>query len=168
MKKYFFVFIFAVVFTTCTKNVNNTKLLENSYLNNTENTKLSKEKIDNKETYEINFNIKKPVECLIIEMEGVYLQRTFPNGNIPKRVYFIVEKELQVPQFQGNDKKYVAIGKNFNNDWEISSPVRMCINQKDAFLALDVTGYRIRFTVFETKPFYYILKIKSESEIIFN
>ena len=168
MKKYFFIFIFAVIFTTCTKNVNDDKLLDNSYLNYTENTKLSEEKIDNRETYEVNFNIEKPVECLIIDMEGTFLNKTFPNENTPKRVYFIVEKKLQLQQFKTNVKKYTVIGKNFNNDWEIISPVNICVNRNDAFLSLDASEYRVRFTIFEKIPFYYILKIRCESKVIFD
>ena len=166
MKKY--LFIFTVIFTTCTKNSKDDKLLDNSYLNYTESTKLSEEKIDNKPTYEISFNIEKPVECVIIEMEGAYLHKTFPNENTPKRVYFIVEKKLQLSQLKNNDKKYITVGRNFNNNWEIYSPAKICVNKNDTFLLLDASEYRIRFTVFEKIPFYYILKIKCESKIFFD
>ncbi|MCL2154688.1 MAG: hypothetical protein FWH53_03385 [Leptospirales bacterium] len=168
MKKYYFIFICAAIFTTCTKNVNDDKLLDNSYLNYTENTKLSEEKIDNKETYEVSFNVEKPVECIVIEMEGAYINRVFPNENIPKRVYFIVEKKLQLQQFKSNAKKYMTIGKNFSNDWEITSPVSICVSSNDAFLLLDSSEYRVRFTIFEKIPFYYVLKIRCESKIIFD
>jgi len=167
MKKYLFILIFAI-FTTCTNNLKDDKLLDNSYLNSTEYTKLSDEKIDNKPTHEVVFKIEKPVECINIEMEGVYINRTFPNENIPKRIYFIVEKKLQLSQSKNNKDKYMTMGKNFNNDWEISSPVRICANKNDTLTSLDASEYRIRFTVFDKIPFYYTLKIRCGAKIIFD
>jgi len=169
MKKYLFILIFAAIFTTCTKNSKDNKLFDNSYLNSTENTKLSEEKIDNKQTYEISFNIETPVECINIEMEGVYLHKTFPNENTHKQIYFIVEKKFQLPQLKSNnDEKYIPVGRNFNNDWEVQSPVRICVRRNDTLSSLDDSGYRVRFTIFEKTPFYYILKIRCESKIIFD
>ena len=165
MKNY--LFIFAVIFTTCTKNLDDDKLLDNSYLNSTEYTKASEEKIDNRPTYEVIFNIENPVECINIEMEGVYLNKAFPNEKMPKRVYFIVEKKLQLSQAKNNKGRYMTIGKNFNNDWEIYSPVNICVNRNDAFLSLEAAEYRIRFTVFEKTAFYYTLKIRCGAKIIF-
>ena len=169
MKKYIFIFVLVGIFTTCTKNSKDTKLLDNSYLNSTEYTKVSEEKIDNKQTYEISFNIENPVECINIEMEGVHLPKTFPNENTPKQIHFIVEKKLQLPQLKSiGDVKYTPIGRNFNNDWEIYAPARVCINKNDSLSLLDNSGYRIRFTIFDKTPFYYILKIRCESKIIFD
>ena len=167
MKRY--LFIFAVIFTTCTSDLKDYKLLDNSYLNSTEYTKLSDENIDNKPTYEVNFNIENHVECMNIEMDGVYIPSTFPNDNTPKRVYFIVEKRLQLPQLKSSkEKKYMTIGRNFNNDWEIYSPVRICVNRNDILSPLNESEYRVRFTVFEKIPFHYKLNIKCESKITFN
>jgi len=169
MKKYLFILIFAAIFTTCTKNLNDNKLIDNSYLNSTASTKVSNDKIDNKQTYEINFNIENSVDCINIEMEGIHLSRTFPNENIPKRIYFIIEKKLQLPQFKNSDnKKYMPIGRNFNNDWETSSPVKICADKNDSLSSIEATEYRIRFTIFDNIPFYYTLKIRCASTIIFN
>ena len=168
MKKYLSIFIFAAIFTTCTENLQNDKLLNNSYLNSTEYTKLSEEKIDNKPTYEVIFNLENPVECINIEMEGVSINSTFPNEKMPKRVYFIVEKKLQISQLKNSKGKYMTIGKNFNNDWEISSPVNICVNRNDSLSSLEATEYRIRFTIFEKTPFYYTLNLKCREKIIFD
>jgi len=170
MKKFIFIFIFisVAIFTTCTKKSKDDKLLDNSCINSTEYTKLSEEKIDNRQTYEVSFNLENPVECINIEMEAAYIQKTFPDENIPKRVYFIVEKKLQMPQLKNSkDQKYMTVGRNFNTDWEIYSPVRICINRNDTLISLNDSEYRVRFTVFEKIPFYYILKIRCESKIIF-
>jgi hypothetical protein len=169
MKKYLFILVFSVIFAACTKNSKNDKVLDNSYLNSTESTKLSEEKIDNKQTYEISFKVENSVECVNIDMEGVHLNKTFPNENTPKRIYFIIEKKLQLPQFKSSDnKKYMPIGRNFNNDWEIYSPVKICADKNDSLSLLEASEYRVRFTVFEKIPFYYILKISCESKIIFD
>jgi len=168
MKKYLLTFIFSVIFTTCTNNLQDDKLLNNSYLNSTEQTKLSDEKIDNKPTYEVIFNLGNPVECINAEMEGVFINRTFPNEKTPKQVYFIVEKKLQLAQSQGSKNKYMTIGKNFNNDWEIHSPVTICVNRNDIISSLEATEYRIRFTIFEKIPFYYTLNLRCGAKIIFD
>jgi len=168
MRKYLFILIPAVIFATCIKNSKDDKLLDNSYLNSTESTKLSNDKIDNKQTYEVTFSLESTAECINIEMEGVHLNRTFPNEHTPRRIYFIVEKKLQLSQVKNSSNKYFTIGRNFNNDWEIYSPVRICADRNNAFLSLDASEYRIRFTVFDKIPFYYILKIRGESKIIFD
>ena len=168
MKKFLFILIFAFIFTTCTNNLQDGDPSKNSYLNSTEHTKLSDEKIDNKPTYEVIFNLESLVECINIEMEGVFINKTFPNERTPKLVYFIVEKKLQLSQLKNSKKRYMTIGKNFNNDWELRSPVKICVDKKDALSSLEAAEYRIRFTIFDKIPFYYTLNIGCEAKIIFN
>ena len=100
-------------------------------------------------------------------MEGLYLNKIFPNEEIPKRVYFIVEKKLQLSS-KNSKETFMAIGRNFNNDWEVHSPIRICVNKNDTLSALEAAKYRIRFTIFEEIPFHYTLKIRCETKIIFN
>jgi len=171
-KVYIFILIlplFALLISGCAEQVKDTADQNQTYGNTTENTKISSEKIDEARTYEVTFTIEKPVDCMTIEIESVYLRKSFPIQKVPQRTFFIVEKKLSLPQFKlKNSSIYSAMGRNFTNEWEIYSPVKMCSNKNDPiFSKLDSAEYRIRFTTFETTPFYYIIKVICGSKVLF-
>jgi len=139
-----------------------------TYGNSTEYTKLSSEKIDGSRTFEVNFTLEKPAGCMTIDIESVYLQKSFPVQKVPEKTFFIVEKKLNLPHLNlKEDKSYTPIGRNFNNDWEQYFPVKICSSKNDPISALDQSVFRIRFTVFEKTDFYYIITIICESRIKF-
>ncbi len=168
MKKYFFFLILILLSLKCTEAVKDTTNQNQTYGNTTDKTRVSTEKIDGSATYEISFTLEKPAECITVDVESVYLQKTFPIGKIPKNTYFIVDKKLKLKTLKiKGDKEYTPIGRNFNNDWEIYSPVKICSGRNDPISILDVSEYRIRFTAFEKSELYYIITITSESKIVF-
>lgn len=139
-----------------------------SYGNTTENTMLSSDKIDGYTTYEISFSLDKPADCITVDIESVYLQKSFPLQKIPERTFFIIEKLLTLPQLRAKSRKnYTPIGRNYNNDWEIYSPVKICSGKNDPLSQLDMSEYRIRFTTFEKTGFYYIITIQCNSRVVF-
>jgi len=139
-----------------------------TYGNSTESSIKSEEKIDSYETYEVFFLIEKKTECISIDIESVYLQKSFPIQKIPKKTFFIVEKEILLEHKNSkNGIKYIPIGRNFNNEWEIYSPVKICSIKNDPLSQLDSSKYRLRFTSFEKLPVYYVITINSEQKIIF-
>jgi hypothetical protein len=168
MKKICITLLIIIFFLKCSGSVKDDASQHQTYGNSTENTKVSSEKIDGSNTFEVYFTLDKPAECMSVVMETVYLQKIFPLQKIPKKTYFIVEKKLKLPQFKSNiEKQYTPLGRNFNNDWELYSPVKICTNKNDPLSVIDVSEYRIRFTSFEKSQLYYILTISCESKIIF-
>jgi hypothetical protein len=158
-----------MLFPCCTGTVKETLDQNQIYSNTTESTKPSAEKIDGTPTYEISFNLEKPADCMSIELEAVYLNKSFPIQRVLKNAFFIVEKRLKLAQFKlKTDANFTQIGRNFNNDWELYSPVKVCTNNNDPLSILDASEYRIRFSTFEKRPFYYVVKIACESKVIFN
>jgi hypothetical protein len=138
------------------------------YGNTTENTKISAEKIDGAQTYEVSFTLDKPAACMTIDIESAHLQKSFPVQKVPMRTFFYIEKKLNIQQLKtGTAGNYTQLGRNFNNDWELYSPVKICGNKNEPLSTLDTSEYRIRFTAFEKKQLYYIITIICESKIIF-
>ena len=169
MRIFSFLILFILLFLNCTSTVKVNPEQNQTYGNTTGNTKISTEKIEGSPTYEITFTLEKPADCMTIDMESVYLQKTFPVQKVPKNTFFIIEKKLKLPGVKfKNDKNYTPMGRNFNNDWEIYSPVKICSGKNDPLSKLDVSEYRIRFTVIEKTEFYYIVTISSETKIIFS
>jgi len=168
MKKTSLSLLLILLLIGCKQAVKDTSGQNQTYGNTTENTKLSSEKIDNSRTFEINFTLEKPADCMTIDIESVYLQKSFPVERISKKTYFIIEKKLNLPQLKLKaDKSYTPMGRNFNNDWELYSPVKICSSNGDPISNLDLSEYRIRFTTFEKTDFYYIITVTCESKIIF-
>lgn len=156
------------LFLNCKETVKEDTGQKQVYGNTTEYTKLSDEKIDYSQTYEVSFNLDKPADCLTIDIESAYLHKTFPVQKVPKRTLFYLEKKLDVTKFKMlTGKNYTQLGRNFNNDWDIFSPVKICGKKDDPLSTLDTSEYRIRFTAFEEKQLYYIITIICESKIIF-
>lgn len=138
-----------------------------TYGSSTENSIKSDDRIDNNTTYQVFFTIEKKTECISIDVESVYLQKSFPVQKIPKKTFFIVEKEITLSyKTLKNSIKYVPLGRNFNNEWEIFAPVKICAIKNDPLSQLDTSRYRIRFTTFEKLPVYYVITINSEQRII--
>lgn len=160
--------LFILLLLNCKESVKDNLNQNQTQGNSTEYTKLSSEKIDGSRTFEVNFTLEKPADCMTIDIESVYLQKSFPVQRISKKTFFIVEKKLNLPQLKiKEDKSYTPIGRNFNNDWEIYSPVKICTGKNDPLSKLDVSEYRIRFTTFEKTDFYYVITVTCESKIIF-
>ncbi len=168
MKKIIFLFLIILIFSRCGEQVKDTPGDVHSFSSTTENTKPSTEKIDDSETFEIIFTLEKPADCISVEIESVSLQKTFPVQKTPRKTFFIVEKKLSLPGLKLKpDRQFIAIGRNFNNNWETFSPAKICSNINDPISRLDLSEYRIRFTIFEKTEFYYIITISSQSKVIF-
>jgi len=157
-----------VVLSACTIDKKNTAVQTVfTYGNSTENSIKSAESIDNNPTYQVFFNIEQKAECITVDIESVYLQKSFPIQKIPKKTFFIIEKEIILThKTLKNKSKYIPIGRNFNNEWEIFSPVKICSIKNDPLSQLDNSRYRIRLTTFEKLPVYYIITINSDQNII--
>jgi len=169
MKKNIFLLI-VILITGCSSGQKEQEIKQTVYThgNTSENSIKSAEKIDNNITYEVFFSLESSTECLNIEIESVYLQKTFPVQKIPKKTFFIVEKEIILPAAATKNKtRYIPIGRNFNNDWEIFSPVKICTLKNDPLSVLNKAKYRIRLTTFEKLPVYYVITINSDSKVVF-
>jgi len=168
MKKLLITLLLIFSILQCSKSVKDMQGETYTYGNTTDKTKISTDRIDGSSTYEVYFTLEKPADCMTIEIETVFLQKTFPLQRIPKKTYFIIEKKLLLPQLKSSkDSSYTPLGKNFNNDWELFTPVKVCTNKNDPLSVIDVSEYRIRFTAFDKRQLYYIITISCESKVIF-
>ncbi len=168
MKKYHIMLVFLTLSAACSQPVKDTFNQIQTSGNTTKNTGLSNEKIDGSPTYEVFFTLEKPVDCMTINIESASLQKTFPVQKIPKTTYFIIEKKLNMPQYKTKlDNTYTQIGRNFNSEWELYSPVKICSNPGDPLSTINESEYRIRFSAFEKAELYYIITITCESKVIF-
>lgn len=167
-KKYMIILL--IVLAGCAGNRKETAQLQTVYTygNSTENSIRSSEGIDNNTSYQVFFTIEKNTGCITIDMESVYLQKNFPIQKIPKKTFFIVEKEIKLNyKTLKNSVRYIPLGRNFNNEWEIFTPVKICAIKNDPLSRLDTSRYRIRFTTFEKLPVYYVITVNSDQKIIF-
>lgn len=157
-----------IIIAGCTGNKKDTAVQTVfTYGNSTENSIKSNISIDNQATYQVFFTIEEKTECISIDIESVYLQKSFPIQKIPKKTFFIVEKEILLSyKSLKNSVRYIPLGRNFNNEWEIYSPVKICSIKNDPLSQLDKSRYRIRLTTFEKLPVYYVITVNSDHKII--
>lgn len=168
MKKFSLLLLFLLLLPGCSQQVKDDSNGISTFSNTTAVTKTSSDSIDGAQTFEVFFKLDKPAECISVEMTSVFLQKTFPLQKIPKKTFFIVEKELKLPGHKMKTvRQFIALGKNFNSDWESFTPVKICNSKNDPISRLNGSDYRIRFTIFEKTEFYYIINISSDSKIIF-
>jgi len=168
MKKYSLLIFLTFLSMECFTPVKDTFNQIQTFGDTTKNTKISDEKIDGSPTYEVSFTLEKPADCMTIEIDSAYLQKTFPVQKIPKNTFFIIEKKLKLANYKlKSDNTFTPIGRNFNNDWELYSPVKICSNVNDPLSTINVSDYRIRFSAFEQAELYYIITITCESKVIF-
>jgi hypothetical protein len=168
MNRYLLILFLIPLFLNCKGAVKDEISQIQTYGNTTENTKISAEKIDGAQTYEIYFTLDKPASCMTIDIESAQLQKSFPVQNIPKRTFFYIEKKLNIQKLKtGSADNFTPLARNFTNDWELYSPVKVCGNKNEPLSTLDTSEYRIRFTAFEKKQLYYIITVTCESKILF-
>ena len=108
MKKWLLLIIISIMLS-CSSGAKKDELTEivYTYGNSSEKSIKSNDKIDNNTTYQLFFTLDSDTECIKIEIEAVYLQKSFPVQKIPKKAYFIVEKELALPI--ANPKKRIKV-----------------------------------------------------------
>jgi len=168
MKKYLPLLFLILMFLNCKESVKVDTNRNQIYGNTTDKTKISADKIDGSQTYEVSFTLDKPAECMTIDIESAYLQKSFPVQKVPKKTYFIVEKKLNIVQAKSKiPVNFTPLGRNFTNDWELYSPVKICSSKNDPLSTLDLSEYRLRFTAFDKNQLYYIITIICESKVIF-
>jgi len=158
-------FIFLFTSGCNTGNIKEKKQSVYTYANSTDYTTLSLDTIDGGKTYELIFELKETSDCFNIDIEGIYLQKSFPLEKFPQKVYFIVEKKFQPEYFPKSKTYWIQLGKNFNKEWEIFTPLTICSNKNDPLTKIENGLYRIRWTTFQKLPHYYIISIKTDMEI---
>lgn len=160
-----------ITFTGCTgRELNNSKSSNTfEFYESTENLKSSGDSIDQGPTYELYFTLENTADCISIGVETVYLQKKFPVMSVPKKSYFIVEKLLEVPGITARKGPiYVPAGKNFDSNWEVHSPVKICGNKNDPVSSLDRSVFRIRFTTFEKVTLFCTVTVYSPVKVLFS
>ncbi|MFC1671108.1 hypothetical protein ACFL20_12025 [Spirochaetota bacterium] len=148
--------------TTFTEN--NIKKIKSTYLEK------SKEKIDNETTYEVYFKLQKQVECIKVIISSSYEADKFYHKRKYRKVYFVVEKVINLSHFNKLEKKntFFELGKNYNKDWFSRSEIIICSPVENPIMKLDEkSNYRIRFTTFSAGQSDLRINIKANCKITF-
>ena len=129
----------------------------------------SAESIDRSPTYEIYFKLKESVPCLQIQATSRYLEPGISQNYISLKVYYILEKVVNISKFSKSGKRYehTPLGKNYTDTWEYIRDKIICENKNEPLQKLDNQSfYRLRFTAFSDMSFEYTITIQSDTEVI--
>jgi hypothetical protein len=170
LKKYCLLFISAVILLSCsgTDKKNTYQGERFSFSDSTLVLNKSADEIDRSTTYEIFFSLEKSVKCITVNIEAVYIADTFPAERIPQKTYFIVEKIINTKKYKSKkDITYTPLARNFNDEWDTFYPVQICGLEGDPLSSIDASDYRIRFTVFDSRPVIFMATVFSDEKITF-
>ena len=170
MKKYFLVIITVLTLFSCSgaEKKSNYQGERFSFSDWTSALNKSADQIDRSTTYEIFFSLEKNVKCITINIEAVYIAETFPAERIPQKTYFIVEKIINTEKYKSKKNiTYTPLARNFNDEWDTFYPVQICGLEGDPLSSIDASDYRIRFTVFDSRPLIFMATVYSDEKISF-
>lgn len=126
---------------------------------------LSKEKIDNRPSYEAFFSLEKPEECIRITVsaKNSSIQSAYTDPSV--RACFIVEKAVDVSRFnlRTGGTVYVEMGRNYDINWKPERETVVCTAKDDPLKKLTPGPYRIRITAFEAPDFSFSIAIASNA-----
>ncbi len=124
---------------------------------------LSKEKMDNRPSYEVFFSLEKPEECIRITVSARNraVNSTFMDPSV--RACFVVEKVLDVARFnlRTGNTLYVEMGRNYDINWKPEREAVVCTVKDFPLKKLTPGLYRIRLTSFEAADFSFSIAIAS-------
>ena len=139
-----------------------------TYGNSTDSINRSSIKIDGAATYELLFSLAGETECFTIEIVSAFLRKEFPISRVPAKTYFIVEKVMNIEKFKSRKKQvFIPLAKNYNSEWDVFSPVKICRMGGDPLSRLSKSDYRIRFTTMRKETAYSIVTINSPRAVKF-
>ncbi|HOO71759.1 MAG TPA: hypothetical protein PK926_08345 [Spirochaetota bacterium] len=130
---------------------------------------ISNERIDREETYEMYFKPEKPVSCLKISFSARYLDQGISPKYRSMKIYFIVERMVDIAKYGKNLGRYnyYELARNYDKNWEYSREVTICSQENDPLEKIEPNAlYRIRFTSFSTVKFEYSVTFKSGVKIM--
>lgn len=120
--------------------------------------------IDSPATREIYFILPQPEECIQIGIAAKNLSEDSPYIKKTERIYFIVEKAIDISRFniKGRQFEFSEISRNFDNSWAPKNNVLICSSGSDPIKKLDSSVYRIRFTSFTKDMYAFDIRIISD------
>lgn len=126
---------------------------------------LSKEKIDNRPSYEVFFTLEKPEECIRITVsaKNSAVQSKYMDPSV--RASFVVEKALDISAFnlRTGTTIYVELGRNYDINWKSERETVVCSAKDSPLRKLTPGLYRIRITAFEARDFSFSIAIASNA-----
>lgn len=141
---------------------------EHEYINSTINLAQTRDKLEGSQGYEVYFTLDRTVECISIALETVTAPAGFTDESVPVKSFFIVEKIVNImTSTEKNQKAYIQLGRNYNNQWEVHNPLKICGNINDPVSRLDKSLFRVRFTTFDRKPFYLTITLYTKANVYF-
>lgn len=138
------------------------------YINSTKNLELSRDKLEESQAYEIYFTLDRTVECMSIALETVTVPVDVARDSVPVKSFFIVEKVMNVITASDKTQKaFIQLGRNYNSQWEVHNPLKICGNINDPVSRLDKSLFRVRFTTFDTNPVYLTITVFTDANVYF-
>jgi hypothetical protein len=147
-----------------------------AYLNNVVYSVISSrdleapQRIGNARTYGITFTLARPEKCVEVSVRGKRITREYSYTDQSVRVFFIVERQIDLSTFTpaGQRRVYSEIGRNYDQDWGILEKIEVCTSPQDPLKKLDPGLYRIRFAVFEQADVMFTVNVLSNAgDVIF-
>lgn len=128
---------------------------------------ISKDAIDGTKTYEIQFRLKEPADCVKIGINSSYKIDSLPSKTMSARTFFIVERVLDISQFKETKSEiYILMGKNYTTQWEHRPAITICPPEDDPLQRLDSKSlYRIRFSALLGIDFIFTVTINSDTPV---
>ncbi len=138
---------------------------KNYYRGSSSKESLSKEKIDNRPSYEVFFTLEKPEECIRITVsaKNSAVQSKYMDPSV--RASFVVEKALDISAFnlRTGTTIYVELGRNYDINWKSERETVVCSAKDSPLRKLTPGLYRIRITAFEARDFSFSIAIASNA-----
>jgi hypothetical protein len=134
------------------------------------NLKYASNDIDTGKAYEIYFRLKKPVDCIKLNIISKYIPDRFSGKKEHLLTFFVLDQLIDLSRFSSPQKKYEVseIGRNYDSAWGRRRELIICSGPEYPLLKLDdKTVYRLRFTTFRKVNFEYRIDIHADSKIIF-
>jgi len=138
---------------------------KNYYRGSSSKEFLSKDRIDNRPSYEAFFTLEKPEECIRITViaKNNAIQSAYMDPSV--RACLVVEKALDVSAFnlRTGNTIYVEIGRNYDINWKSERETVVCSAKDSPLRKLTPGLYRIRITAFEARDFSFSIAIASNT-----
>jgi hypothetical protein len=134
------------------------------------NLEYASDNIDTEKAYEIYFRLKKPVDCIKLNIIAKYIPDRFSGKKEHILTFFVLDQLIDISRFNDPRKKYETseIGRNFDSAWNRRRDLEICTGTGYPLLKLDdKTIYRLRFTTFRKVVFLYRIDIHADTKVIF-
>lgn len=123
------------------------------------------QRIGNAKTYSITLTLVRPEKCVEVSVRGKRIAREYSYTDQSVRVFFLVERQIDLSTFERAVQRqvYGEIGRNYDENWGLLEKIEVCTSPEDPLKKLDPGLYRIRFAVFEQADIMFTVNVLSNA-----